>query len=150
MNDQLGFFEEPVVAAPQRWSYCRRSVPPWACDRALHALAVYNDATGQSLGAFRHNGAPSDHLTRITGAVLDHPDVTREQWDLTVRAALRSPWWTGPASVGVVFGPAVIDRNIAGAVAEPGVRASGVRQTANGALLRALEHPPGTGLPAGA
>lgn len=119
---------------PRRWRHGRSVVPAWAADRALNALQVFNTRAGTRLSAFRHDGRPSEHLTRVTGAVLDHSDVTDEQWAAVVEATLAAPWWQGPPSVGVVFGPAVVDKNIAIASGQVAV----ARQTSNGSLLRAL------------
>lgn len=137
MTDQseqlFGEVVEVVEAAPVHasWSYFRRKVPTWACARSLRLLVEYNLQAGQRLGAFRHNGQPSEALKRITGAVLDHPDVDDVQWAEVVARTLAAPWWDGPPSVGCVFGPGVVDRNLAG----PG---TGKRLTSNGQLLRAL------------
>lgn len=142
MADQIQMFGEPApatltVPGPSRWKYARRAVPVWACERALSALCAFNQRAGASLSPFRYTGAPSDHLTRITGAVLDHPEV--EDWEAVVDAAFRRPWWAGRASVGAVFGPAMVDHNIALA-SEPATEVAlpGVRETSTGALLRAL------------
>lgn len=134
MAEQLDIFGADPCALPTRWKYMRRAVPAVACDRALRALRAYNEATGSRLGAFRFSGAPSDALTRITGAVLDHPEVS--EWEPVITAALRDPWWSGPPSVGVIFGPGVVDRNITAASAPP--TSTPTRLTSNGALLRAL------------
>src|SRR4051812_16037005 len=119
MSEQIGLFGDTALSTrvPSTWSYQRRRVPQWAAERSLAALVAFNDYAGMRLQPFRHNGAPSEHLTRITGAVLDHPDVTDDEWRAVCQRTLSAPWWDGPPTVGVVFGPRCVDRNIAAGLA---------------------------------
>jgi len=50
--------------------------------------------------------------------MTDHPSV-RTNFRRVIDATLEAPWWDGPPSVGVIFGPAVIEKSIARASAPP-------------------------------
>jgi hypothetical protein len=111
--------------------YGRTAVPPETLAAAVGALEHFNAATGRECRPFTERGKLSESLSRIIGAMLDFPEV-RELAPVMIDAALRDPWWSGPASTGVVFGPGVVERSIEQA-RRP---ASAIRET--GAMLRAL------------
>lgn len=96
------------------WKYRGKTVPQPLREVALACLAAFNAAAGEQLPALRKsNGEPSDHLKRITGAVLDHPELTADDWRVVVERNFQAPWWdSGSVGVGVIFGPAVVDRAI--------------------------------------
>lgn len=94
------------------WSFNGKSVPAPLREMALNVLADFNERAGTRFGAFGARG-PSEHLKRITAAVLDHPDASREDWRRVVDWTLSHPWWGDDTpSVGVVFGARVVDDNI--------------------------------------
>lgn len=114
--------QEAAVVVEQvipTWSFGKKKVPLEARATALACFEAYVVASGQRMRAFTSSGGPSDALKRITGAVLDHPDVSTERWGEVVRDTLASPWWSGPPSVGVVFGPAVVEKNLARPAGKP-------------------------------
>lgn len=110
--------EEENPPAPQGAkvvTFRRRPVPAERLSVAESALAAFNQHTGQNVSPYRSDGRPSEALTRILGAVTDKPDkLTADYCQRLVADTIRRQWWgNDPASIGVVFGPNVIDRNIA-------------------------------------
>lgn len=96
-------------------TFRKRAVPAERVAIAERALAVFNRSAGQNVGAYRGDGRPSEALTLIIGAVTDKPEkLTGDYCERLVVDVFQRRWWgNDPASVGVVFGPKVIDRNIA-------------------------------------
>ena len=118
--------EEKTPPTPQGGhvvTFRRRRVPADQLATAERALAAFNQQTSQHIGAYRSDGRPSDALTRILGAITDKPEkLTGDYCERLVTTTLNRRWWgNDPATVGVIFGPGVIDRNIA-AVDGTGVR----------------------------
>lgn len=98
--------------SPPSWSFSGRTVPPEKRRVVLEVLAVFNERAGTDFGAFGARG-PSENLKRITGAVLDHPDASVADWRGLIDWTLAHPWWPdGAPTIGVVFGPKVLDANI--------------------------------------
>lgn len=115
------------------WTYHRKQVPKWAAERALGAFAAFAERAGQKIEPFRpSNGRPSEALTLITGAVLDHPDVDADTWSRLITAAFADPWWTGVPSPGVVFGPKVLDRGLQALANPDAVSGNGRRRAPAG------------------
>lgn len=98
-------------------------VPAGRLSLAVAVLGEFNRQTGSSIGPYTGAGKPSDSLTRIIGALVSWPD-RLDDFDSCahlITVALKSQWWgPGPASVGVVFGPRVIEQNFARAEKAPG------------------------------
>lgn len=88
-----------------------REVPRALVDDAVHAIEHYADATGQTVRPFDGNGGPTDSLTRVMSAMVRFPEV-RTLWPRMVDRVLAAPWWDGDPSVGVIFGPKVVERSI--------------------------------------
>lgn len=110
-------------------------------DRALaadaeRALAHYAQRTEQGVVPFDGRGRTSESMKRIVGAMLAHPSL-RTNFVRVIDCTLRSGWWgDGPPSVGVIFGPNVVEREIARATTPPRIghtRANGGRDKHNGA-----------------
>jgi hypothetical protein len=96
------------------WTFDGSDVPQAVRRMVLALHGLYCEETGQNLSAFRpSNGKPSEALTRITGAVLDNADLSLNDWLAVIRQQLANPWWDGPPSVGVIFGPGAVDPAIA-------------------------------------
>ncbi len=81
--------------------------PSWKVDRvgvteaegglARAVLATWNDLTGQKLTS-------KDWLAKIILRIREHPDLGLDSHEHVITAALRDPWWSGPASPSVVYG----------------------------------------------
>jgi hypothetical protein len=112
--------------------YGRDVVPTEVVSDAMAALEHFNAATGRACRPFTERGKPSESLKRILGAMLDYPQA-RGLAPAMIDAALRDPWWSGPASTGVIFGPNVVERSIEQAE-RPSASIRG-----SGAILRALD-----------
>jgi len=105
---QLSFLPTP----DEQVRYGKSAVPAAQLALAEQALAFFNQYSGSQLRARKGNGQPSESLKRIIGAVLAYPDVPLEGWRAAIEAALAEPWWQGRPSVGCVFGPNVVERNL--------------------------------------
>lgn len=92
--------------------YRGKPVPEKTARLAVKALDHYVDRSGQSVQRWNPDGSPSEGLKRIIGALVAHPDVEGPQWRETIDAVLAAPWWEGPPSIGVVFGPKVVEQNL--------------------------------------
>lgn len=98
---------------PLRLTFKGRAVPEKRADDACQLLRIFCSLSGQSFRCFNSDGSASESLKRIIGAMTTHGDVPFEQWAATIEAVLHNPWWgDGPASIGVVFGPKVVDQNL--------------------------------------
>lgn len=106
----------PRVQAPPPVKYAGRKVPPMVVADAMRALDYFNERTGRRCQPFTGRGKPSESLSRIIGAMLDWPAV-RIEWRRMIDRCLADPWWDGPASTGVIFGPKVVERSLAMATA---------------------------------
>lgn len=126
----------PAEAGGTVLMYRRRAQPPARVTLAEQILASFNEQTGMKLGAYTGDGRASDSLKRIIGALVDFPTLDAETADRLIETALKRPWWDGPASVGVVFGPGVIERNLAAA------NGHGVRNIKTADLAAALRREP--------
>lgn len=80
-------------------------------DDASKALAYFCAKTGRRLHPFTARGQASESLRRIIGAMVSYPE-TRILAARMVDAALSDQWWKGIPTVGVVFGPGVVERHI--------------------------------------
>lgn len=93
-------------------TYKGRAVPKPLAVRAGRMVAWYNHLTGQHRQWFTPNGEVTEDYKRALGAAINHPEVTDEQWQRVLRGVLANPWWDGPPTIGVVFGPSVVDDNL--------------------------------------
>jgi hypothetical protein len=80
-------------------------------DDAVKALAYFCERTGRRVRPFTARGQASDSLRRIIGAMVSYPE-TRILAKRMVDVALADQWWKGVPTVGVVFGPGVVERHI--------------------------------------
>lgn len=103
---------------------------------AEKALDWYSQRTGQTPTAFNRHGQPAESLKRIIGAMADHPSL-RTNFRRVIDATLEAPWWDGPASVGVIFGPNAIDKSIARASSPPQIGST--RRNGRSRLVRPSE-----------
>lgn len=107
-------------------TYRGKRVPVATARAALRAVESWAARTSQTIRQFDGQGKPTDSLKRVVGAMLSFPEVV-DLWPGMIDAALRDPWWQGPPSVGVVFGPAVVERMIEAAKRGPGDAGVAVR-----------------------
>jgi len=99
-------------SSPPAICYAGKAVPAEQAQLAEQALQLFNDYTGSRLRARKGNGQASESLKRIIGALKAYPDIPLEGWRAAIEAALEDPWWSGRMSVGCVFGPNVVERNL--------------------------------------
>lgn len=117
---------------PLKLTFKGRAVPEKRADDACQLLRIYCSLAGQHLQCFTSDGHPSESLKRVIGAMTTHADEPFEKWAATIEGVLANPWWgDGPASIGVVFGPKVVEANLANPE-------HGKRQVKNGRTLTAL------------
>lgn len=90
-----------------------RPVDPGAWNLTARILAEWNAQTSRRWRLLKSSGEPSECAKRIYGRVLAYPDLTLAQHADIIRRTLASRWWgSGPASIGVVYGPNVFEDNI--------------------------------------
>jgi hypothetical protein len=97
-------------------TYNRRKVPGHRVALAENVLSSFNERAGTHYGAWTGTGKPSASLREIIGALTEWPEKLPDHQtcsQLIKKVFLAKPWWTGTPSVGVVFGPNVIERNLA-------------------------------------
>lgn len=123
-----------IEGRPLRLSYRGRAVPEPLARLAVALLEEYAAQADQPTQAWTPGGAPTPELKRVLGAVVDHPDVPGPRWAEVIGGVLANPWWAGPPSVGVVFGPNVVASNLA----NPGRGGAG-RETASQRAAREKE-----------
>lgn len=103
--------------APSRASrvtYKRKVVPEARVTLATVVLSHFNAQACTDYGPWTGTGVPSDSLTRIIGALTAWPEkLTGSYCRELIEHTLRSPWWDGAPTVGVVFGPGAIEGNMA-------------------------------------
>lgn len=97
---------------PLRLTYRGKAVPEDLARLAVGLLHLYGSQAEQRVQAWTPGGAATPELKRVLGAVVDHPDVLGARWRVVIEGVLANPWWGGPPSVGVVFGPNVVDANL--------------------------------------
>jgi hypothetical protein len=75
-------------------------------------LGVFNEVTGRRLGAWTGTGQASESLRQIIGALIDHPEITTDEWEAAIRRMAiaieqgTAPSWTGGRlRLGQIFGP---------------------------------------------
>ena len=81
---------------------------------AIALLGRFVERTHHALQPFNLDGTASESLKRVLGALTTHADVTFDSWILTLEGVLAAPWWgDGPASIGAIFGPRIVEDNLA-------------------------------------
>lgn len=99
---------------PVKLRYRGKIVEPRIARDACQLHADFCRLAGVSLQRFTHDGKASDSLKRIVGAVAANADVTYDRWAMVLQQVLANPWWgEGKPSVGVVFGPGIVEQNLA-------------------------------------
>ena len=98
---------------PLRLKFRGKLVPEPEARKTCLVHRHFCERAGLSLQRFTPSGEPSESLKRVLGAVTANPEVPFEQWARTVDGVLESPWWEGSPSIGVVFGPKVVEENLA-------------------------------------
>jgi hypothetical protein len=89
-----------------------KPVPTSLAADALAALAYYNEQTGQTLKPTTASGKPSEGLSRILGAMTEHPEV-RIVYRRMIDHTLASRWWgDDEPHPGVIFGKRVAEQSI--------------------------------------
>lgn len=104
---------------------------------AVRALEHFNAMTGRQCQPFTGRGKPSESLSRIIGAMLDWPAV-RIEWRRMIDRSLADPWWDGPPSTGVIFGPKVVEQSLAKATSLERPAPSRRHLTPSGAAIAKL------------
>lgn len=110
LDPQLSLMTGATAARPI--TYRGKRVSPPLVGVALEALSAFNSHAGTRLPPFLSDGSKSDALCRVLGAVTARPEVTRTQWEQAVARAFEEPWWRGAPSIGVVFGPKVVEKHL--------------------------------------
>jgi hypothetical protein len=83
----------------------------WAL--TAQVLEQFNAQTGGKKRLLTSAGEASDAAKRIYGRVKSYPDLTLEEHTDIIRRTIESRWWrSGPATIGVIFGPGVFEENI--------------------------------------
>lgn len=76
--------------------------------RAIEVLDAFNEISGRRFGS-------KEAVGKIIMRLREHPEVTVEAHREIIRAQFERPWWSGDASVGVVYGNGeVFDRALNG------------------------------------
>lgn len=103
--------QDPSVGSPSRgtvvalhgsrpekpgWKVAGRPVAEAEGGLARAVLELWNDRTGQRLTA-------KEWVAKIVMRVREHPELDLDAHELVIEAALRQPWWSGPASPSVVY-----------------------------------------------
>lgn len=104
--------EAELAAGTLSVRYRSRAVPVARAQTASVLIDSYNTETGQRRQRFKPDGSLTEDFKRIIGALTDHPEVETSQWNRTMNTVLANPWWDGSPSVGVIFGPKVVDDNL--------------------------------------
>ncbi len=114
-EDSPGLFdhEETAPPSPKRRTVTYRGVKasPEQVDKALGALAVFNELkSGRAISPWTGTKHPSEQFKQIVGQVLDHPEVTADEWEQVVRNVFTNPpsWCAEkgtPPCIGDIFGP---------------------------------------------
>jgi hypothetical protein len=94
-------------------TYQRRRVPDATLALAADLVAEFGRQSGQRTTLYDGLGKPTEQFRLVIGAVMRFPDrLTADTGPAVIRSVLADPWWEGPPSIGVVFGPKVLERNL--------------------------------------
>lgn len=104
---------EATRPSPKKKSVTYRGVKASSeqVDKALAALAVFNELkSGRAISPWTGTKHPSEQFKQIVGQVLDHPEVTADEWEQVVRNVFTNPpsWCAEkgtPPCIGDIFGP---------------------------------------------
>ena len=89
-----------------------KPVPAPRLELATAILSDFNAQAGTSYKPLTGRKRPSEDLKRILGALADaDPPLTLNEAKRITSVRLRTPFWTGKPSPGVVFGPKVFAAN---------------------------------------
>lgn len=89
-----------------------KPVPAPRLELATAILTDFNAQAGTSYKPLTGRGRPSEDLKRILGALVDaDPPLTLDEAKRITNVRLRTPFWTGKPSPGVVFGPKIFAAN---------------------------------------
>jgi hypothetical protein len=101
--------------SPPPVRYQGKPVPAARVRLAEDALRVFNEQAKPPKPFRAYDGArkPTASLRLILGALTGWPDELPdvEACERLIRATLRSPWWDGPPTPNVIFGPKAIEKN---------------------------------------
>jgi hypothetical protein len=115
-----------------------RTVPRDRVTVATKILEDFNDREGTSYQPFTGSGKPSEPFKRILGAIIDRPHIGVELGARINEVCLAADrFWEGPAQPGNVWGPGVVDRNVAKAMGARG----GVDAQSEAVRLKLLQGP---------
>lgn len=115
-----------------------RTVPRDRVTVATKILEDFNDREGTSYQPFTGSGKPSEPFKRVLGAIIDRPHIGVELGVRINEVCLAADrFWEGPAQPGNVWGPGVVDRNVAKAMGARG----GVDAQSEAVRLKLLQGP---------
>jgi hypothetical protein len=115
-----------------------RAVPRDRVTVATKILEDFNDREGTSYQPFTGSGKPSEPFKRVLGAIIDRPHIGVELGVRINEVCLAADrFWEGPAQPGNVWGPGVVDRNVAKAMGARG----GVDAQSEAVRLKLLQGP---------
>jgi hypothetical protein len=101
-----------LFGRPLGLKYRGRAVDERVAVEACQLVQLYASRTGQTVQRFKRNGSATEELTRVIGALATFDDVPLAKWIATLETVLLNPWWDGPPSIGVIFGPKIVQRNL--------------------------------------
>lgn len=107
---------------PPKVTYQGKPVPLHVAEAAARLLDEFNSAASRKLGAVTGQGQASESLKQIIGAVLQHTEVTVDEWEAAIRNTIANPpsWVEETVQLGDIFGP----KAAAHALANPGRKPS--------------------------
>lgn len=111
----------PVSGVPdtarERVRFNGKVVPAERVDVALAILEDFNQREGTPYKPFGAGGKPTEPFKRLLGALIDRPHVGTELGKRVNEVCLTADrFWDGVAQPGNVWGPNVVDRNVAKAM----------------------------------
>jgi hypothetical protein len=107
----FGAHEDRKPLGRQNVMFGGQPASPALVDDATKALGYFCQKTNRRIRPFTAQGRASESLKRIIGAMVAYPE-TRILARRMVDVALADRWWKGVPTVGVVFGPGVVERHI--------------------------------------
>jgi hypothetical protein len=97
--------------APPKMSFRGKQATKGQAETVKNLIEAWNSETGQQRKLFNAGGMTGD-AKKVLGAVMSHPEINEPQWMRTMQTLLANPWWNGPPTLGVMFGPGVVDDNL--------------------------------------
>lgn len=89
-----------------------KPVPERRAAEACQLVRLYARHASQPTQLFTRDGSPTEALKRVIGALTTHDDEPFDKWVAMIPKVLARPWWDGNPSIGVVFGPKVLEANL--------------------------------------